>query len=310
MNITFRSPSPQWMQGNQHIIFNAPMYSGSPYNNSDIVYNYVKKLTLGPNERADALHFLSMKREEIDNLAPLLWESPGTITALLSEILSIYPHLMSASGSSSSAPLSLNSRLACRVCNVLTLFQCVAGHQETRIPFIKANIPMYLYPFLHTTNQSKECEYFKLTSLGIIGSLVKAEHPEIIMYLLHNEFIPLCLRILKFGLIMPKIVAAFIIQRILTDQKGREYIVQCDGRLETLLKVLNKVLVELTKDYNPRLSKNIILSYDCLLNEPKVHEKLVKMNIVGFIKDFSVPEGCIDLLAFISRLINAVKTYK
>lgn len=309
MNLSYhRSTSPQWMQSNQHKMFNGVMYSNNMCNNVDI-YNYVKKLTLGPNERSEALHFLSVNREEIDNLAVLLWESPGTITALLSEILSIYPHLTSASGSSSSAPLSLNSRLAGRVCNVLTLFQCVAGHQETRIPFIKANIPMYLYPFLHTTNQSRECECFKLTSLGIIGNLVKAEQPEIIAYLLQNEFIPLCLRILKFGLMLPKIVAAFIVHKILADQKGRGYVVQSDGRLETLLKVLNKVIIELTKEYNPRLSKNVTMSYDCLLKEPKVREKIAKMNM-DFIKELVVPDGGDDLSALISQLLEVIKTYK
>jgi CCR4-NOT transcription complex subunit 9 len=222
----------------------------------------VKNLT-SSSERSEALHTLSVQREQISDLALMLWESPATMTALLSEILSIYPHL-------SSAPASLNNKLASRVCNVLALFQCVAGHEETRLPFIHANFPMYLFPFLHATNQSRECECFKLTSLGIIGSLVKSEQPEIIEYLLQNEFVPLCLRILKFGQEMSKIVAAFIVQKILGDTNGRRSVCQNEEKRGTVLRVFNQLLQELATSFSPRLSKNVVLSYRAMLESREV----------------------------------------
>jgi len=72
----------------------------------------------------------------------------------------------------------------------------VASHPETRILFlqglinrfisiflisyyasfsyIKAHIPIFLYPFLHTTSsKTRPFEYLRLTSLGVIGALVK-----------------------------------------------------------------------------------------------------------------------------------------
>lgn len=36
-----------------------------------------------------------------------------------------------------------------------------------------AHIPLYLYPFLNTTTKSRAFEYLRLTSLGVIGALVK-----------------------------------------------------------------------------------------------------------------------------------------
>jgi CCR4-NOT transcription complex subunit 9 len=238
----------------------------------------VRQLTSPPLQRTEALHTLSVQREQIPDLAVVLWESPSTITALLTEILSIYPHLASTSASSSAAPVSLNAKLATRVCNVLALFQCVAGHEETRTQFVNADIPMYLFPFLHTTNQSRECECFKLTSLGIIGSLVKADDPKIIDYLLTNEFVPLCLRILKFGQEMSKIVAAFIVQKILNDPKGRESVCGFPEKRDTVLKVLNIVLNELATNFSQRLSKNILLSYEALLKAPEVREAVVRVD--------------------------------
>lgn len=36
-----------------------------------------------------------------------------------------------------------------------------------------AQMPLYLYAFLNTSSKSKPFEYLRLTSLGVIGALVK-----------------------------------------------------------------------------------------------------------------------------------------
>lgn len=36
-----------------------------------------------------------------------------------------------------------------------------------------AHIPLFLYPFLHTIHKTRPFEYLRLTSLGVIGALVK-----------------------------------------------------------------------------------------------------------------------------------------
>lgn len=38
---------------------------------------------------------------------------------------------------------------------------------------ILAHIPLFLYPFLHTVSKSRPFEYLRLTSLGVVGALVK-----------------------------------------------------------------------------------------------------------------------------------------
>lgn len=55
--------------------------------------------------------------------------------------MSIYPLL---------TPPTLTAHASNRVCNALALLQCVASHSETRQPFLAAQIPLYLYPFLNT----------------------------------------------------------------------------------------------------------------------------------------------------------------
>ncbi|KAE8811479.1 cell differentiation protein RCD1 [Hordeum vulgare] len=57
---------------------------------------------------------------------------------------------------------------------------CVASHPETRIPFLNAHIPLYLYPFLNTTSKTRPFEYLRLTSLGVIvANLLELELNEI-----------------------------------------------------------------------------------------------------------------------------------
>jgi CCR4-NOT transcription complex subunit 9 len=73
-------------------------------------------------------------------------------------------------------PTLLSMQYSNRVCNVLALFQCIAAHSDTRLPFLNAQIPIFLYPFLNTMNKSKPFEYLRLTALGVIGALVKVKN--------------------------------------------------------------------------------------------------------------------------------------
>ena len=86
------------------------------------------------------------------------------MSALLQEITQVYPFLL---------PSTLSAHASNRVCNALALLQCVASHSDTRSLFLNAHIPLFLYPFLNTTSKTRPFEYLRLTSLGVIGALVK-----------------------------------------------------------------------------------------------------------------------------------------
>jgi CCR4-NOT transcription complex subunit 9 len=175
------------------------------------IYSLVIDLT-DPNAREAALLELSKKREQYEELALVLWHSfgeflvlvllalivlcrtlmmwlcwngTGIMPALLQEIVSVYPLL---------SPPNLTAHVSNRVCNALALLQCVASHPDTRQLFLNgrfrawvglvgfgltfwflmtAHIPLFLYPFLNTTSKTRPFEYLRLTSLGVIGALVK-----------------------------------------------------------------------------------------------------------------------------------------
>jgi CCR4-NOT transcription complex subunit 9 len=221
-----------------------------------------------PDQREAALLDLSKKRESFPDLAPILWHSVGTTAALLQEIVSIYPLL---------SPPGLNAHASNRVCNALALLQCVASHPETRTLFLNAHIPLYLYPFLNTVSKSRPFEYLRLTSLGVIGALVKVDDPEVVSFLLQTEIIPLCLRIMETGSELSKTVATFIVQKILLDDTGLSYICATAERFYAVSTVLsNMVAAEARQEKGPsaRLVKHIVRCYLRISENPRAREAL------------------------------------
>lgn len=189
------------------------------------------------------------------------------MTSLLQEIISVYPLLN---------PSQLTAAASNRVCNALALLQCVASHGETRGLFLNgmsdltemlfpndanssaAHIPLFLYPFLNTTSKSRPFEYLRLTSLGVIGALVKNDSSEVINFLLTTEIIPLCLRIMETGSELSKTVAIFIVQKILLDDMGLQYICQTYERFYAVGTVLSNMVTQLVDQQTVRLLKHVV----------------------------------------------------
>lgn len=218
-----------------------------------------------PSTKETALLELSKKRESFPELAPFLWHSFGTMAALLQEIVSIYPMLQ---------PPSLTAHASNRVCNALALLQCVASHPETRSLFLQAHIPLFLYPFLNTVSKTRPFEYLRLTSLGVIGALVKVDDTEVINFLLSTEIIPLCLRTMETGSELSKTVATFIVQKILLDQAGLAYICATAERFFAVGAVLSSMVTGLAEQPSVRLLKHIVRCYLRLSDNPRAREAL------------------------------------
>jgi CCR4-NOT transcription complex subunit 9 len=195
------------------------------------------------------------------------------MTSLLQEIISVYTLLN---------PSQLTAAASNRVCNALALLQCVASHNETRALFLNgmpeyvsgrilltvvAHIPLFLYPFLNTTSKSRPFEYLRLTSLGVIGALVKNDSSDVINFLLTTEIIPLCLRIMETGSELSKTVAIFIVQKILLDDHGLNYICATYERFYAVGTVLSNMVSQLVEQQTARLLKHVVrcfLRYDDL----------------------------------------------
>ncbi|GME81649.1 unnamed protein product [Ambrosiozyma monospora] len=181
------------------------------------------------------------------------------MTSLLEEIITVYPLL---------SPPTLTTPASNRVCNALALLQCVASHPETRTPFLNAQIPLFLYPFLNTNSKQRSFEYLRLTSLGVIGALVKNDTPEVIQFLLTTEIIPLCLKIMEASSELSKTVAIFIVQKILVDDAGLAYICQTFDRFDAVSNVLKLMIEQLVSNPTVRLLRHVIRCYLRMADNP------------------------------------------
>jgi CCR4-NOT transcription complex subunit 9 len=217
------------------------------------------------DQREGVLLELSKKRESFPDLAPILWHTVGTVAALLQEIVAIYPLL---------TPPTLTSHASNRVCNALALLQCVASHPDTRGLFLNAHVPLYLYPFLNTQSKSRPFEYLRLTSLGVIGALVKMDDADVINFLLQTEIIPLCLRIMESGSELSKTVATFIVQKILLDDVGLGYVCATAERFYAVSTVLNNMVGNLVSSPSVRLLKHIVRCYLRLSENTRARDAL------------------------------------
>ncbi|KAI0386411.1 cell differentiation protein rcd1 [Hypomontagnella monticulosa] len=220
---------------------------------------------LNENTREAALLELSKKREQVPELALILWHSFGVMTSLMQEIISVYNLLN---------PSQLTAAASNRVCNALALLQCVASHNETRTLFLNAHIPLFLYPFLNTTSKSRPFEYLRLTSLGVIGALVKNDSSEVINFLLTTEIIPLCLRIMETGSELSKTVAIFIVQKILLDDNGLNYICATYERFYAVGTVLSNMVAQLVEQQTARLLKHVVRCFLRLSDNARAREAL------------------------------------
>lgn len=96
----------------------------------DRICHLVYNLT-NPETRPEAMEELGKMRDipkASELLAIILWHSYGSIAALVQEVVCLYPLL------SYTKQIKVQAN---RTCNALALLQCVAAHNDTRIPFFQ-----------------------------------------------------------------------------------------------------------------------------------------------------------------------------
>ncbi|XP_022180529.1 CCR4-NOT transcription complex subunit 9 [Myzus persicae] len=233
--------------------------------------------------RENALSELSSRRDIIHDLGPIIWHTTGTIAALLFEIVSTYQFVN---------PPTMSLQQVTRLCNALALLQCVGAHPDTRSQFLKAQIPLYMYPFLHNANKCRNFEHLRLTSLGVIGALVKTEEQEVITFLLTTEIIPLCLRIMETGFELTKTLSTFILQKILMDDNGLSYICQTYDRFSHVALILGKMVLALEREPSTRLLRHVVGCYVRLSENSRAREAL-RQCLPEQLKDMSTFSDCL-----------------
>jgi len=91
----------------------------------------------------------------------------------------------------------------------------------------------------------------------------------VINFLLSTEIIPLCLRTMEMGSELSKTVATFIVQKILLDEVGLNYICATAERFFAVGAVLGSMVTSLAEQPSVRLLKHIIRCYLRLSDNPR-----------------------------------------
>eukprot|EP00957_Ditylum_brightwellii_P135827 10360256-Ditylum_brightwellii.AAC.1 len=95
-------------------------------------------------------------------------------------------------------------------------------------------------------------------AVGVIGALVKMGGADVFNFLLQTESIPLCLCIMETGLELNKIVATFIVQKVLLGEVGLSYV---HVTAERSYAVLNNMVALLALNPLVHVLKQIVWCY-------------------------------------------------
>ena len=148
----------------------------------------------------------------------------------------------------------------------------------------------------------------RLTSLGVIGALVKMDDADVINFLLQTEIIPLCLRIMEAGSELSKTVATFIVQKILLDDVGLGYVCATAERFYAVSTVLNNMVGMLVMSPSVRLLKHIVSCYLRLSDNTRARDAL-RQALPSSLRDDTFGNALRDDMTvkkWLSQLLNVV----
>ncbi|KAK6777022.1 hypothetical protein RDI58_023739 [Solanum bulbocastanum] len=92
---------------------------------------------------------------------------------------------------------------------------------------------------------------------------------EVISFLISTEIIPKCLCAMEMGCELSKTVATFIVQKILLDDVGLNYVCAISKISFEVIQVLGNMVGALADQPSSRLLKHIIRCYLCLSDNPR-----------------------------------------
>ena len=253
--------------------------SKKEHKDEELIIKWISEIK-NESTRTKAIENLTKFREKNNNLSIYLWYSRGTIAILLQEIISTYQYL-------SSSKLSLER--SNKICAVINLFDCIASQNKTRNEFLESQIPIFLYPFLNNTNKTKHYEYLKLTSLNVIGTLVKSNDPKIISFLINTQITPLLLKIMEKGSELSRTMACCIVYKVVQDDYGIKYICEKKERYNGIIQFMR---VMMKNKFSQRLIKYILKTF-LRLSDNKDARYILKNEVLKDIKNESFVR-CLD----------------
>jgi CCR4-NOT transcription complex subunit 9 len=237
-------------------------------NDEELIIKYINEIK-NEETRFKAIKNLFKYIEKNKKLAIYLWYSTGTIAIFLQEIIQIYPYL---------GLKKISQEKIEQVNCIIQFFQVIALHPQTRKPFVESKILEFLYPFLSVNNKFEKSRIF---SLGVVAALVKIDNSYVINFLIESMIFPKLMKILHNGEELSRKVVCFIIEMVIHNRIGFNYIVEYKHRLSTIIQFLDHQ----SKLKTSQIAKNYILRIYLKLIENKEAKNMLKNEIYPKIKD-------------------------
>ena len=148
-----------------------------------------------------------------------------------------------------------------RVCSALSLWRSLAKHPETRSEVLAAQVPSYLILFLKTESRTRQFEYLRLSSLGVVCGLFRCDSIDVITFLSRIDIVPPCIRIMVTGSDRCKTMATFIVRKVALSGDGLEFTCKNPARFSQLSSALSNMAEALDHSPSLRVLKQVIRCY-------------------------------------------------
>ena len=224
------------------------------------IVELVKQVSGEGSAKEKAISTIIKEEKRIPNIATILWYSSGTSVSILGDLLSFYPTL----------GIPISKADSQKITDVLQLVYIIAKDTQAKLPLVRANFPIYLFPFIQRSIKIPETYHIAAATLAVFSALVAESNPEIIKYLINADFLPIIRKVLSLQNTPMQTVSAYILLKILNDADGRRSLLSNAENITIIMKILCHSFIQLSSNFVPDLADYVMDSISIVLDFPEV----------------------------------------
>ncbi|KAL7674836.1 hypothetical protein ACOME3_001111 [Neoechinorhynchus agilis] len=210
--------------------------------------------SLDVSSREFAVKELSKLCETIDGLALIIWRVSGIPSMITFELVRINSMI-------DASKTHMSEATANYACNLINIIQSFAMQSDIRDQLMESNIINFLLSLVQIPARLRSLEYLRIVTLGVLGTLAKSENTIIIRFLVRHNVIEACLKVMEIAPDISKILAAFVLQKIIADDYGLCFICHTFERFSQTAMILGRIVLNLGKHPESRLLRHVIRCY-------------------------------------------------
>jgi hypothetical protein len=253
--------------------------SSQQENEDKIIIKYILELK-NEEKRLESLKnlytYVKYTKKPKEKIAVYIWFSGGTMAIFLQELINLYKYLSPANSK------TLTGEIANKAIYILYFFQCLSYNPLTKKELLSSEILTYIFPLLSFPANSKKSYLIKISALTILCSLAYKCDSETFNFFKNNDLMPKILRIMNEGKKIDKDLACHIIQKLITNFIGLEYICEVKERLEALCVTLKNILI--SDNDSLKLKKTVVKILIILCENNKEAKNAIKNKLLDEIK--------------------------